>query len=114
MNASHKQVVLSVWLMITAAVLAAGCDNRGKAESGSVTAASVGTTIDDGVITAKVKAGLLADPVVKGLDTNVETYKGTVQLSGFVESQVQMDRAVEITRAVVGVKKVDSKMRIKK
>jgi hyperosmotically inducible periplasmic protein len=74
----------------------------------------VGTRIDDSVITAKVKSELLADPAVKGLDAKVETYNGIVQLSGFVDSQAQMDRAIEIARAVNGVNGVENKMNIKK
>ena len=64
--------------------------------------------------TAVLNAGLLADPAVKGLDPKVETHKGIVQLSGFVENQAQMERAIEIARAVDGVKSVENKMTVKK
>ncbi|MCR4346407.1 MAG: BON domain-containing protein [Sulfuricaulis sp.] len=91
-----------------------GCDNRKETTAGSAPNVSVGTTIDDSIITTKIKSGLLADPVVKGLDPQVETHKGTVQLSGFVEDQAQIERVIEIARSVNGVKNVENKMNIKK
>lgn len=75
---------------------------------------SAGTTIDDSVITTKVKAALLADPDVKSFDIAVETHKGEVQLSGFVDTQAQMDQAVEIAKKIDGVTNVGNKMSIKK
>ena len=74
----------------------------------------LGIFSSDSIITTKIKSGLLADPIVKGLDPKVETHKGTVQLSGFVEDQAQMDRVIEIARAVDGVKNVENKMSVKK
>jgi len=75
---------------------------------------SVGTTIDDSVITAKVKAALLADPDIKSFDIAVETHKGEVQLSGFVDNQKQIDQAIEIAKNVDGVTNVGNAMSIKK
>lgn len=60
-------------------------------------------------ITTKVKADLLATEDVSGLDIKVETVNGVVSLSGRVDSQAQIDKAVSITRAIKGVNKVDSK-----
>ena len=77
-------------------------------------AATVGNSVDDGIITAKVKSALLADPNVKSFDIAVVTRKGETQLSGFVDSQAQVDRATELTRAVEGVKSVANEMSIKK
>ncbi len=79
------------------------------------TAASttVGTEIDDTVLTATVKSALLADADVKGLDVKVETRKGEVMLSGFVDSQPQIERATALAKAVSGVKSVDNKMALK-
>jgi hyperosmotically inducible protein len=74
---------------------------------------TVGTKIDDGVVTTKVKSALIADPDVKGLDIKVETRKGEVQLSGFVDSQAQVDRAVQIASGVEGVNAIDNKMSLK-
>ena len=60
--------------------------------------------IDDSVITATVKSALLADPHVNRLDMRVKTRRGKVQLSGYVDTQVQIDRLISLTRAVSGVK----------
>ena len=76
--------------------------------------ASVGTVIDDSLVTTKVKAALLSDVAVKGIDVNVSTSKGVVQLSGFVDNNDQIARATAITRSVEGVKDVINKMTLKK
>ena len=65
-----------------------------------------GEYIDDSLITSKVKAAFAADPMVKATQVKVETFKGTVQLSGFVDSRESADKAVEIARNVKGVKSV--------
>ncbi|MFS2015015.1 BON domain-containing protein [Massilia sp. GER05] len=65
-----------------------------------------GEYIDDSVITGKVKAAFAADPTVKATQVQVETFKGTVQLSGFVDSRESAQKAVEIARGVNGVKAV--------
>jgi len=65
-----------------------------------------GEYIDDSVITGKVKAAFAADPMVKATQVQVETFKGTVQLSGFVDSRESAQRAVEIARSVKGVQSV--------
>lgn len=65
-----------------------------------------GEYIDDSVITSKVKAAFAADPTVKATQVQVETFKGTVQLSGFVDSRESAQKAVEIARGVKGVKSV--------
>lgn len=74
---------------------------------------SVGTTIDDTAVTTRVKSALIADPEVKGLDISVETNKGEVQLSGFVDSQAQIDRALDIARRAEGVTGVQNKLAVK-
>ncbi|PTQ82573.1 hyperosmotically inducible protein [Nitrosospira multiformis] len=74
---------------------------------------TIGTEIDDTAITTKVKTALLADDYVKGLDIKVETRKGVVQLSGYVDSPEQIDKAVAITKGIKGVKNVDNKMMVK-
>jgi hyperosmotically inducible periplasmic protein len=78
------------------------------------TPATAGNTLDDSVITGRVKAALLGDKSVKSFDISVATQKDAVQLSGFVNNQGQMDRAVEIARGVDGVRKVINEMSIKK
>ena len=74
---------------------------------------AIGEKLDDATLTAKVKAALLQAPDVKGTDVNVETEKGVVQLSGFVSSQTEIDRAMALARAVSGVKEVHNKMSLK-
>ena len=77
-------------------------------------AATVGNTLDDSIITTRVKTVLLADPDVKGVEIGVVTRKGEVQLSGFVGTQVQIDRAVALAQVVEGVQSVVNQMSVKK
>ena len=74
---------------------------------------STGQYMDDSVITTKVKAAIFNEPNLKSTEINVETFKGVVQLSGFVSSQAAINKAVEVTRAVGGVKSVKNDMRVK-
>jgi hyperosmotically inducible protein len=70
--------------------------------------------IDDAWISAKVKALLLKDEGVKGLDVNVETHKGTVQLAGWVNSPAQIAQAEAIAGSVEGVKGVKNDLQVKR
>ncbi|MFM0514465.1 BON domain-containing protein [Paraburkholderia sp. RL17-373-BIF-A] len=72
-----------------------------------------GEYVDDSVITTKVKAAVLNEPSLKSAEINVETFKGVVQLSGFVRSEADINRAVEVARGVAGVKSVKNAMRLK-
>jgi hyperosmotically inducible periplasmic protein len=72
-----------------------------------------GQYLDDSVITAKVKAALLGDPVVSAFAVSVETYKGIVLLSGFVQNGSQAKRAAQIASAVQGVVNVKNALAIK-
>ena len=74
---------------------------------------STGEYVDDSVITTKVKALLANDDFFKSFQISVETYKGTVQLSGFVNSQQAVDKAGEIARSVQGVKSVKNNLIVK-
>ena len=65
-----------------------------------------GEYIDDAVITSKVKAAFAADPTVKATEVKVDTFKGNVQLSGFVESRESAQKAVQLAREVKGVREV--------
>ncbi len=69
--------------------------------------------IDDSVLTTKVKAAVFNEPTLKSSEINVETFKGVVQLSGFVNSQADINRAAEVARDVKGVKSVKNDMRVK-
>ena len=72
-----------------------------------------GEYIDDTTITTTVKAAILAEPTLKSAEINVETFKGVVQLSGFVSSQADINKAVEVARGVKGVASVKNAMRLK-
>lgn len=74
--------------------------------AGTAQQESTGQYIDDTVITTKVKAALLEDKTVSGLQVNVESFKGVVQLSGFVKTPEQRAKAVELARSVPGVERV--------
>lgn len=84
----------------------ASCEARSKTELAK-------DAIADTTITTKVKTELMAEPALKSLDVHVETTNGTVMLSGFVPSQVEVDKAVDVARNVKGVNKVQSSLRIK-
>ena len=72
-----------------------------------------GEYFDDSVITTKVKAAIFDEPSLKSAEINVETFKGVVQLSGFVSSSANINKAVEVARGVNGVKSVKNDMRLK-
>ena len=89
------------------------CSKPVDTADGAVPSTTVGTKIDDTVLTASVKSALLADADVKSVDVKVETRKGEVMLSGFVDNQAQIERATAVTKAVAGVKSIDNKMALK-
>jgi osmotically-inducible protein OsmY len=99
-------MVRSLLVLLVIAVIA-GC-------AGSRTQESTGEYFDDSTITAKVKAAILGDPALKVLQINVETFKGVVQLSGFVNSPQVVSRVVEVARGVSGVKSVKNNLLVKK
>ena len=79
----------------------------------TATKEGTGEYVDDSVITTKVKAAIFNDSTLKVNEINVETFKGVVQLSGFVSSQANIDKAVEVARGVAGVKSVKNDMKLK-
>ncbi|MFB5642232.1 BON domain-containing protein [Kluyvera ascorbata] len=81
--------------------------------AGSSTKESTGGYIDDTVVTTKVKTALFSDKQIKSSEINVQTFKGRVQLSGFVSSAADAKRAVEVTRQIQGVRVVENDMQIK-
>jgi hyperosmotically inducible periplasmic protein len=74
---------------------------------------TVGVALEDTAISARVKAALAGDPDVKARDVQVETYRGTVQLSGFVDSPENIRRAVDVARRVDGVREVKNDLLVK-
>lgn len=103
MNIRHISQILAT---LALSLLLAAC-------AGSQIRESTGEYIDDTVITSRVKSTLLNDPAVSGLAINVETFKGTVQLAGFVKTVAERNRAVELARAVKGVKQVKNDILIR-
>lgn len=96
------QILLAFTLALTLAACAGGAKQ-----------ASTGEYIDDTVLTSRVKSALLNDPNVSGLSINVETFKGTVQLSGFVKTVAERNQAVKLSRAVPGVRQVKNDILIR-
>ena len=95
---------------LMAASLACGCLAL-SACSSTPTSSSVGEVVDDSVITTKIKAKYVEDKAVSVLNIGVETYKGTVQSSGFANSQAEISRTVELAYATGGVKSVKNDIR---
>lgn len=83
-----------------------GCSSTSQKES-------TGEYFDDSVITTKVKAAIFNEPTLKSAEINIETFKGVVQLSGFVNSQADINKAVSLARSVKGVTSVKNDMRLK-
>jgi osmotically-inducible protein OsmY len=98
-----------------AAILVLGgsvaCFNSGC--SSSPMGKSTGEYIDDATITTKVKTAFVRDPVVKAIDVKVDTFKGTVQLNGFVDTAEQKARAEQIARGIPGVTSVQNALTVK-
>ena len=99
-----KRVIPMLSVLAVAGIL--GCASTSKSEG-------TGEYVDDTVITAKVKTAILGEPGLKSAEINVETFKGKVQLSGFVSSVAAATKAVEVARGVRGVTAVKDDMRIK-
>ncbi|CAM2965081.1 BON domain-containing protein [Rariglobus hedericola] len=94
-------------LLGTGAVLTSGC-------AGTATKESTGEYIDNSAITTKVKSAFASDEMVKGREITVESFRGTVQLSGFVNTSAEKDRAGRIAGSVEGVTDVKNNIIVKK
>jgi hypothetical protein len=111
-NPPIREFTMSFTKNVLTAVLAvslfslAGCVSTATKEG-------TGAYVEDSVITGKVKAVILNEPMLKSREINVETFKGVVQLSGFISSEAEAMKAVEVTRGVKGVMSVKNDMRIK-
>jgi len=101
-----RNIVINCLVLLAMIVALAACASTRTHES-------AGEYVDDSVITTKVKALLSADDFLKSFQISVETYKGAVQLSGFVNSQKAIDQAVKITMSVKGVKALRNNMVVK-
>ncbi len=101
-----RNIVMYCLVLMMLIVTFAGCASTRTHES-------AGEFVDDSVITTKVKSLLAQDDFLKSFQISVETYQGTVQLSGFVNSQKAVDKAASITSSVKGVKSVKNNLVVK-
>jgi osmotically-inducible protein OsmY len=101
-----KRIFKSLFLSLFLMTIVIGCTENTKRES-------TGESFDSAVLTTKIKSTFIGDSRLKALDINVKTYKGIVQLSGFVDTQAESDRAVQLARTIKGVKAVNNSLIIK-
>jgi osmotically-inducible protein OsmY len=103
-----KQLIrfIAAFFMVLALMVVVSCASTPKQEG-------MGEYVDDSVLTTKVKAAILNDPSLSSAEINVESFKGKVQLSGFVKSRADIAKAIEVTRAVNGVWIVKNDMQLK-
>ena len=103
---AKRHRILSFLICIGLIAVFVGCASTRTQEG-------TGEYIDDSAITSKVKAEILGEPTLKVFQINVETFKGEVQLSGFVDSAEKVKKAGEIARGVKGVKSVKNNLIVK-
>ena len=104
MGKRHRILGFLVCIMLVTAFL--GCASTQKREG-------TGEYLDDSAITTKVKAAIFNEPSLKVFQINVETFKGDVQLSGFVDSSQSVSKAGEVARGVKGVRSVRNNLIVK-
>ncbi len=103
---NHVSKYFSAIFVAIALISAVGCAPTTQHEG-------TGEYIDDSVVTTKVKSAIFKEDTLKSAEINVETFKGVVQLSGFVNSQADIEKAVQLTRSIAGVTSVKNDMRVK-
>jgi hyperosmotically inducible periplasmic protein len=101
-----RSLTVAAVLGVASPMLISACSSTPTKESG-------GQYVDDSTITTKVKSDFVLDKTVNATDIKVETFKGTVQLSGFANSQAEINRAVQIARNVAGVQSVKNDIQLK-
>ncbi len=102
----HFIKFISAFFLALALLTAVGCASTPKQEG-------TGEYVDDSFITTKVKAAIFDEHGLSSAEINVETFKGEVQLSGFVTSRADINKAVKVAHSVSGVKSVINKMQVK-
>jgi osmotically-inducible protein OsmY len=105
-NSKLRTIALAAFIGIGSTVILSACGSTPTRES-------TGQYVDDASITTKVKSDFVLDKTVDATNIKVETYKGTVQLSGFAKSQYEINRAVQIARNVTGVQSVKNDILLK-
>ena len=106
-------IAAAMTLAFSTSAIAAEATSKEKATAPATKKESAGEYVDDAVITTKVKAAVLEEATLKSAEINVETYKGVVQLSGFVTSRADINKAVALAGKVKGVKSVKNDMVVK-
>jgi hypothetical protein len=104
---------LTVPTLVTLLALGGGVATLSIGCAGTATRESTGEYIDDASLTTKVKAAFVKDPLVKALDVKVDTFKGVVQLSGFVDTSEQKSRAEQVAASTTGVRGVKNNITVK-
>ena len=104
MNGAARRIAITIALALPVSVVAC---------AETKTSDSTDQYVDDAVLTAKVKTAILQDPALKLMQIEVETYKNTVQLSGFVDTPETLVHASEIARQVSGVSAVQNNLMVK-
>ncbi|MGH8176319.1 MAG: BON domain-containing protein [Steroidobacter sp.] len=107
---SRAATVFLIALMAGGAVACTSTPEEGSVERAG---ANAGRIVDDSAITAKVKSALFADPATKAHQIQVETFQGTVQLSGFVDDAEARARATQVARDIEGVKDVKNSLQVR-
>lgn len=102
----HLIKFFTAFILALTLLTVGGCASTQKQEG-------TGEYVDDSVVTGKVKAAILNEPSLSSAEINVETFKGVVQLSGFVNSSADINKAVAVARSVTGVTSVKNDMRLK-
>ena len=113
LNRRMAQVAMASATVGLLAVALVSCGKTADSSPTSVAPTSLGNDIDDTVVTARVKSALMADPLINSYDFKIETRKGDVLLSGFVDNQAQLDQAVRTTRMIEGVKSIQNNVALK-
>lgn len=113
MNTQSVSRLLTIAFASMMLIVLGGCGKKVDTATPISPTTTVGTAVDDTVITTLVKAGLADSMDIRSFDIKVETRKGEVLLSGFVDNQFQIDRAVAVAQAVAGVTSVDNKVSLK-
>lgn len=101
-----QSIVIRYFVVLMLIATFVACASTSKQEG-------TGEYVDNSVVTTKIKSLLAGDDFLKSFEISVETYKGTVQLSGFVDSQSSVQRAGQIARSVEGVKSVRNNLKVK-
>jgi hyperosmotically inducible protein len=113
LNPRMAQVAMASATVGILAVALAACGKPADTTPTTAAPTSLGNDVDDAVVTARVRSALMADPQINSYDFKVETRKGDVLLSGFVDNQAQLDQAVRTTKATEGVKSIQNNVALK-